>query len=215
MNWKPATLAIILAVLAGFLFWKWLQAESVRLPVHGDTLTTTEINRLQTGDIILRRGEGMVSSTIAKVLQEPYDVTHSGIILKNDTGWAVVHALSDDSRDINGIVAQSLPQFVAESRKGSVIVVRYCDMHQARQDIRQTVLGYMKQNIPFDKGFDIYNEEAFYCSELIQHVFMDCFGKDIFPYRVQLPQTDLLKYTYLFELSQFTPIVNHQAPAGV
>lgn len=214
MKLKPATLAVIAIVLAGFLFgWYWL-ADTQKIHEHGDALTDSELSRLKTGDIILRRGEGMVSNTIAKVLDEPYDVTHSGILLSYKEGWVVVHALSDDSRDIDGIIAQPLEQFLAESRNNSTIIVRYCDMDQAKQDFRSTVLSYMNRGLTFDKGFDIYDESAFYCSELIQHVFMDCFNKDIFPQRISLPQTDLLKYTYLFNEQQFQPIVNHQASKG-
>lgn len=215
MKFKPATLAVFAIVLAGFLFW-WLWPGSTdNAHEQGDKLNSREIAALHTGDIILRRGEGLVSNTIAKVLNEPYDVTHSGILMSYQDGWVVVHALSDDSRDINGIIAQPLEQFLAESRKGSTIIVRYCDMHQAKQDIRTTVLRYMDKNLPFDKGFDIYDDSAFYCSELIQHVFMDCFSKDIFPQRISLPQTDLLKYTFLFNEQHFQPIVNHQAVKGI
>lgn len=215
MKLKPATLAVTAIVLAGFLFGWYRLADTPKTHEHGDALTDSELSRLKTGDIILRRGEGMVSNTIAKVLNEPYDVTHSGILLSYNEGWVVVHALSDDSRDIDGIIAQPLEQFLAESRKNSTIIVRYCDMDQAKQDFRSTVLSYMNRGLTFDKGFDIYDESAFYCSELIQHVFMDCFNRDIFPQRISLPQTDLLKYTYLFNEQQFQPIVNHQTTKGI
>lgn len=173
-------------------------------------LTEAEKLQFQPGDIILRRGEGMVSSAIASVLQEPYDVTHCGMLAKTSTGWAVIHAMEDESRGIDGIIAQDLDQFVRESRDGSIIVVRYKLLHADGQELVDHSLNYLQADIPFDRSFDIFDDKKFYCSELLQHVYLECVGADIFPERIKAPSTDLLKYTYLFDESVFQPILNHQ-----
>lgn len=121
-----------------------------------------------------------------------------------------MHALEDEARKIDGIVAQSIDQFVAESRYQSVIVVRYCDADGYQQQLKDLASQYLSQNIPFDKSFDIYDSSRFYCSELLQHIYMDCFGVDIFPVRITLPTTDLLKYSHLFNQQVFHPVLNHQ-----
>lgn len=170
-------------------------------------LPSTQVQLLEPADIILRRGKGLVSDGIAQVLNEPYDVTHCGILMPTDEGWAVVHAMSDNSRNIDGVVAQTLDQFVEESKQGSVMVVRYKNMNCQQQAVIKTTKAYLAKARPFDLGFDIYDTTAVYCSELLQHIYWDNFQEDIFPIRLSTPTTDLLKYTYLFDTMHFERIV--------
>ncbi len=174
-------------------------------------LADAEVALLQPGDIILRRGDGLVSDAIASVLQEPYDVTHCGILMRQANGdWAVVHAMQDDARQIDGVIAQGLGQFVSESRRASVIVLRYCADSGSGSRMSDVTRYYLQQAQPFDRSFDIHDSTRLYCSELLQHIYMDCYGVDIFPMRIALPTTDLLRYTYLFQSDVFNPILNHQ-----
>lgn len=174
-------------------------------------LNTLQVESFQPGDIILRRGKGLVSDGIAQVLNEPYDVTHCGILMQVDSGWAVVHAMSDNSRDIDGVVAQKLDQFVAESKSGSIMVVRYKSMNGKQEAVMQSTKAYMAKGLPFDLGFDIHDTTAIYCSELLQHIYWDNFQEDIFPIRLSTPTTDLLKYTYLFDTAHFERILEPEA----
>ena len=174
-------------------------------------LAGSDIAQLKPGDIILRRGEGLVSDAIAQVLNGPYDVTHCGILMPSKDGWAVVHAMSDNSRDIDGVVAQKLDQFVEESKEGSVMVVRYKNMNGQEQAVINTTKAYLAKAQPFDLGFDIYDTTAVYCSELLQHIYWDNFQEDIFPVRLSTPTTDLLTYTYLFDTVHFERVVAPEA----
>jgi hypothetical protein len=173
-------------------------------------LTGDEKRLLFTGDIIMRRGEGLVSDRIASMLQEPFDVTHCGLVLEEKGKWYVVHTLQDKQRGVDGIFAQGLDQFVAESRRGSVIVVRYKTAQDNTPLLVDRLHYYMKQDIPFDLGFDAAEPSKFYCNELLQHVFQETYGVDIFPIKLALPTTDLLKYTHFFDTTAFQPILNHQ-----
>lgn len=173
------------------------------------TLTGDEKRLLRTGDIVMRRGEGMVSDGIAKILAEPFDITHCGVVLEEQGKLYVVHALQDKDRDIDGIIAQGLDQFVAESRLGSIIVVRYKTNEDHTPNLVKRIHYYLKQDIPFDLGFDAADPSAFYCSELVQHLYLETYGTDVFPITLSLPTADLLKYTYLFDTTAFQPILNH------
>lgn len=181
-----------------------IQNEGVSYSLTGD-----EKRLLLTGDIMMRRGEGMVSDGIAKMLAEPFDITHCGIVLEERDKLWVVHALQDHDRDVDGIFAQSLDQFVAESRPGSIIVVRYKTSEDRTPQLIERMHYYMDQNIPFDLGFDAADPSAFYCSELVQHIYMETYNTDVFPITLSMPTTDLLKYTYFFDTSAFQQIINH------
>lgn len=174
------------------------------------TLTGDEKRLLHTGDIILRRGDGLVSDGIANMLKEPFDITHCGVVLEEKGKLWIVHAMQDKERGLDGILAQGLDQFVAESRPNSVIVVRYKTQQARLPQLADRMHHYLKQDIPFDLGFDASDPSSFYCSELLQHLYMDTYGTDIFPITLSLPTADLLKYTYLFDTLAFQPIINHQ-----
>lgn len=174
------------------------------------TLTGDEKRLLLTGDIMMRRGDGMVSDGIANMLKEPFDVTHCGVVLEENGKLWVVHAMQDKERGLDGIFAQGLDQFVAESRPNSLIVVRYKTQQARLPQLVDRMHYYLKQDIPFDLGFDASDPSSFYCSELLQHLYMETYGIDIFPITLRLPTADLLKYTYLFDTTAFRPIINHQ-----
>lgn len=174
------------------------------------SLTGDEKRLLRSGDIMMRRGDGMVSDGIANMLKEQYDVTHCGVVLEENGKLWIVHAVQDKKRGVDGIFAQNLDQFVAESRPGSVIVVRYITATDRTPQLIDRMHYYLKQDIPFDLGFDASDPSSFYCSELLQHLYMETYGTDIFPIKLTLPTADLLKYTYLFDTTAFQPLINHQ-----
>jgi hypothetical protein len=177
------------------------------------SLTGEEKRLLHTGDIMMRRGDGLVSDGIAKILQEPFDVTHCGVVLEENGKLWIIHAMQDKERGVDGVFAQGLEQFVAESRPSSVIVVRYKTSEAQIPKLVDRMHHYLKQDIPFDLGFDASDPSSFYCSELLQHLYMDTYETDIFPITLSLPTADLLKYTYLFDTTAFLPIINHQLAA--
>lgn len=207
----PTTLHRTMLVVVGIFLCLYQWGCSPPKEEQAYTLQVTAIESFMPGDIILRRGKGFVSDGIARVLNEPFDVTHCGILMPIDSGWAVVHAMSDNSRNIDGVVAQKLDQFVAESKSGSVMVVRYKNMNGKEAAVMQSTKAYMAKGLPFDLGFDIHDTTAIYCSELLQNIYWDNFQEDIFPTRISTPTTDLLKYTYLFDTTHFERVLEPQA----
>ncbi|MFN4198845.1 MAG: hypothetical protein ACK4FS_07460, partial [Flavobacterium sp.] len=60
-------------------------------------LTVEEIELLQEGDIILRRGFGFFSDLVSTYLNDSIiDVTHAGILTYTNDKWYVIHSLSSD-----------------------------------------------------------------------------------------------------------------------
>lgn len=212
---KARLVLIILLLLVGGYYL--LKPSKTHKEGVSYSLTGDEKRLLRTGDIVMRRGEGMVSDGIAKMLAEPFDITHCGVILEEQDKLWVVHALQDHERDVDGIFAQGLDQFVAESRPGSIIVVRYKTNEDRTPQLIERIHYYMDQDIPFDLGFDAADSTSFYCSELVQHLYLETYNTDVFPITLSMPTTDLLKYTYLFDTIAFQPIINHhiQRPTNI
>ncbi len=203
---KAWPILMIILLVGGYFI---LKPNKANMKGASYSLTGDEKRLLRTGDIIMRRGEGMVSDGIANMLSEPFDITHCGVILEEQDKLWVVHSLQDNDRGVDGIIAQGLDQFVTESRLGSIIVVRYKTEEDRTPQLIDRIHYYLKQDIPFDLGFDAADATEFYCSELVQHLYLETYKKDVFPITMSLPTADLLKYTYLFDTTAFQPILNH------
>src|SRR5580704_10605896 len=90
------------AIALCFLFSNYFRSSNNKtITVHA-ALTEADKCLLQNGDVILRRGEGLVSDEISYVLKDqPYDETHSGIILRRGDSIYVVHSIADHEHHID------------------------------------------------------------------------------------------------------------------
>lgn len=131
----------------------------------------------QSGDIILRKGEGFISQFICDRLKERIPISHCGIIIKDADKLDVIHALSKDVSEVDGVQICSFDQFTQESEKGSIFVVRYKKDTTAL--IASSALYYLRTKKPFDRFFDLHDSTAFFCSELPLHILKYHLHRDL------------------------------------
>lgn len=132
-------------------------------------LTPEEFALIEEGDFILRRGFGFFSDFISKNLNEgAIDVTHAGIIVKQNNSLYVIHSLSSDVSDTDGVQIQRLSEFLNHSAPGKIIVTRAknCNTEMGSK-IAAMAFNYLVQHIPFDHSGDYDNADAFFCTEMI------------------------------------------------
>jgi len=111
---KKTAIKILLFVGVVFLGLKFLKDDSNR-PYESSfsyKLTKEEKAKLKTGDIMLRRGYGFVSTMILKMMDEDYDVTHLGIVVKQNDTIKIAHALSSSVSNQDGLRLQAIDSFV-------------------------------------------------------------------------------------------------------
>lgn len=167
---------------------------------------------LQEGDIIMRRGYGVVSSMISNMNDATYNLSHCAIVVKEPDGkFAVIHSVSSDLSDIDGVQKQGLDRFTNESLPQTIVVIR----HKGGDTLigHQIALAaneYLKQEIKFDHHFDLSDSSTFYCSELIYRVYGDVFQKDCFPERYLTNHPTFLTFPAFMDSSKFDLIINHQ-----
>ncbi|MFK8269391.1 YiiX/YebB-like N1pC/P60 family cysteine hydrolase [Capnocytophaga cynodegmi] len=131
-----------------------------------------DLKKIQQGDIILRRGYGFFSDLISKKLNDSvFDVTHSGILYLKDDKWWVIHSLSSDASDTDGMQEQSLNQFLKGSMPEKIIVVRpkKITKEQGQQIVNQAKY-YLHKKVPFDRMGVIDEPSQLYCTELIWQI---------------------------------------------
>jgi len=176
------------------------------------TLSKKEISLLHDGDIILRHGYGFVSDMIVETLNDSSGLSHCAILTQYKGHWIVIHSVSSTLSDVDGVQWQDLATFVSQSKRNSIVVVRYKhvknDSDLARIGTRAKY--YLKRKIPFDNAFNLNDSTAFYCSELLWRVFKDEYHVDIFESKYQQKHYDYMKFDTFLDTSNFKIIIDHR-----
>lgn len=176
----------------------------------GYTLTPDEDSLIHDGDIILRYGYGIISDIIVEQLDEPYALSHCGIVCKNDS-FIVIHSVSSSLYPIDGVQYQSMKDFVKDSKKNSLVVVRFKspDKQKNASCISKRAYYYLNKKVPFDHKFDIADTTKLYCSEFVYLILKDEFGVDVFKGKIK-NKLDHFRYAAFIDTSRFKIILNHQ-----
>jgi hypothetical protein len=173
-----------------------------------DTLSKTEINLLQDGDILLRKGYGAVSDYIADFLKEKYAVTHCGFIVNsNSSNPNVLHTISNDK--VNGMFLEPLGAYAKQSQWSSLVVVRLKSDSIKIKAVLAKANDLLKQKIPFDMGFNDKNSETLFCLEMMRNVFLEVYKKDLISKRCIRQTIDVLSMDNFFDSTNFEVIINH------
>jgi len=167
---------LILFLLVGSILiaFNFLKSSSSR-PLKEDfyyVLSKEEKEQLQTGDIILRRGYGFVSTMILRMMQEEMPVTHLGIVIRDNDSLKVAHSLSSTVSNQDGLRLQQIDSFTHNSHDNSLLITRLKNIQPSDlEKIEKQVAYYHKKQVPFDHSFDYKDTTAHYCSEFIWRVY--------------------------------------------
>lgn len=202
--------SVLVVLLAGFkLFWKLYdqQREKQRLRTEYQ-LSPAEVSQIQNGDIILRYGYGMVSDYIVNTFNEKYKISHCGVIWRDSANFKVIHSESSSYFSHEGAQAQDFFQFVANSQKNSVMIVRF-NKHNGQDlsQISRRARYYLNKKVPFDYAFDMNDSSEMYCAEIIWHVFLDVFNQDI--YQIEGKKTNYSQFANFYDPAYFDIVINH------
>jgi len=132
-------------------------------------LSPTEISQIKEGDFILRRGFGFFSDYISEELNDSIiDVTHAGIITKRNDSLFVIHSLSSDVTDIDGLQIQPLKTFLKSSFPEKIVITRLKNS-DPEIGLKVTSLAkiYLQKHIPFDHKGDYDDDSELFCTEMI------------------------------------------------
>lgn len=165
---------------------------------------------LQNGDIIMRKGEGFVSSVINDMFNTGYKLSHCGLVLREGDKLSVIHTVSSELSNIDGVQVEDMDKFVRESVLNTLVVVRYKSDSLTRNRIADAARVYLKRQKHFDHRFDLADTSKFYCTELIHYSFIDVFHKDMFPERFQTDHPNFLSLNAFLDTTKFDMVLSHQ-----
>ncbi len=172
-------------------------------------LTKVEFDLIEDGDIVLRHGYGLVSDMIVNTLNESFSISHCAIVVKDDSSAHVIHSVSQSLSDYDGVQIQDLRPFINNSKKNSVIVIRF-NKSEDRHLISERARYYLSKRVPFDSSFDIKDTSKFFCSELIWRIILDAFDVDIFESKYEKGHLELLKFDIFVDSNYFDLVFSHQ-----
>jgi len=207
---KRFFIVIVAVILLFFLFIYFYDYRSNKQESASDySLSKKEINLIHDGDIILRHGFGIVSDFISKTYNKGLQISHCAIITKNAGTYNIIHSVSKSLSDFDGVQTQDLISFIRESKRNSVVVLRYKPKtDKSLSCISKRAKYYLDKRIPFDNSFDLDDSTEFYCTELLWKIFIDEFNDDIFPVESS-GERDHLRMSTFFDTTRFQVIINH------
>ncbi len=138
---------------------------------HERETIAIDTTSLRPGSLILRRGEGMLSTFFSKIASEGKLYSHCGIIDYDSTGqrWVVWHAYQDSSLGADGIFCQSLDSFVMESEAVAIYPALALDSLGLQRMRAYIALHRPGAQYPkrFDSRFDLRDTTTLYCTEFV------------------------------------------------
>lgn len=134
-------------------------------------MVAIDTTTLSPGSLILRRGEGMLSTFFSKIASEGQLYSHCGIIDYDSTNhrWVVWHAYQDSSLGADGIFRQSLDSFVMESEAVAIYPALALDSLGLQKMRAYIALHRPGGQYPkgFDSHFDLRDTTTLYCTEFV------------------------------------------------
>ena len=136
---------------------------------------------VEPGDIIVKCGYGPVSRMIVKFLDEDIPMSHAAIVVsKTDEDAQLVHSISGEISEEDGVQSIELKKFLKDVRKNSFRVLRHKADLAKRTEAAEFAQSLLPLHIPFDQDFDHRDNSALYCSEMVYHVEHEVYGNQCF-----------------------------------
>ncbi|MCL2214562.1 MAG: hypothetical protein FWC06_05055 [Treponema sp.] len=116
---------------------------------------------LKDGDIILRHGDGALSSPFSGISLTDNRFSHLGIVRIRDGNITVINSVGSILNKDKGVEENSLEQFLKAAMNIGIFRAKFIDGTL----ISDKALEYLDR--PFDWGFNLYDDSKIYCSELL------------------------------------------------
>ncbi len=159
---------------------------------------------LQSGDLVFRNGDSFMSDRIVALSPEGVNLSHVGIIIREENRLYVVHIIGDHFK--NYVRKDSLKSFVENSVPEHLCVTRYSGSDQTRLAIAETALNYFRERRGFDYDMTLESEDELFCTELAWRAVLDATGKDVSPEKVPWRGKILIGFMPFFRGPHFEPV---------
>ncbi len=126
------------------------------------------------GDIAFRRGMGFMSQAV--VTANPRgSYSHVGLIFKVNDKWCVIHEVPYEGRSVadDKIYCEEIGDFYNTHKAIVGAIYRLCGADSTQLSaVREYALEQLKRSTPFDHDYNLDDDSAQYCSELVWRSYL-------------------------------------------
>ena len=122
---------------------------------------------LRDGMLVTRSDDDFESLTLQNFSTKERVYSHSGIVLKEDSGYVVYHCMAGIENPDGVMRRQSFDSFVTPSQKTGFGIFQYQLSNVEINHFRQLVQRDFIAKTPFDNSFNLLTDDSLYCSEMI------------------------------------------------
>ncbi|MDR0464972.1 MAG: hypothetical protein LBG94_07660 [Treponema sp.] len=151
------TIVIFILIITAIILFFTIPRKSPNIVIDSSGV----IPYLKDGDIILRHGDGALSSPFSEISLTDKRFSHLGIVRIRNGNISVINAVGSILNKEKGVEENSLEQFLQAALNIGVFRVKSIDGTL----ISDKALEYL--NRPFDWGFNLFDDSKIYCSELL------------------------------------------------
>jgi len=153
-----------------------------KLPLYPE-LQKAIVEELKHGDILFRGRDNSWGELGALASRKDQRYGHVGVVVRQDAAWNVISATGNPLADSGAVVSEPLEKFIGTStRLGLYRLSLDADLLAAFLTAIET---HAARKTPFDRLYDISENEAVYCTELIWLCLNSTLGRDVIPDKAQ------------------------------
>lgn len=164
-------------ILPLFFLWSYCKITQDGSVSPVSKMPMPSVEKLEDGDIILRRGDGIISDMARNFSTSDKRFSHVGIVAHVGSRVSVIHSIQEEEKGFDGVVAEEMPGFMQEAQDWAIYRIRL--PADIRKEIAHKALTVATKGIRFDNDFDLDTRNAMYCTELLFHVINESTGKHL------------------------------------
>jgi len=138
-----------------------------------DTDTDSLLTVMENGDLLFRRGMGFVGHVVTNADREGR-YSHVGIVVAKDNTFYIVHAVPhepDFEGDVDRVKCESVYKFIGRYPDASIGLYRLDVSDSLKAMASAYALLLSERCIPFDHDYNLEDDDALYCTELVELVY--------------------------------------------
>lgn len=128
------------------------------------------------GDIVMRRGDGVISGLFARIASKDQKFSHAGIVVSASPEVIVAHVIGTGASGRAEFRTESISHFLAPHCANEFSIHRLQLSGICRDRIDPYFRTLKFSNIIFDEDFDLSTDDEQYCSELIYKCLVSVTG---------------------------------------
>ena len=134
---------------------------------------STLINKLEVGDLLFRKGTGVVGHIVTSV-DNTGEFSHVGIVVNSNNEWQVIHAVPhepDFKGDFDRVKIESVDKFLGRYPDATIGHFRTTLEHEQIAIAVTNAKRLCAMSVPFDHDYDLSDTTRLYCTEFVEYVY--------------------------------------------